>query len=125
MLITPAISGAPDPETLPPEVEARLIALDEAEETDNLELINKIEAHLWLDGPESPEGRVGGTLRELFLDMNGIALGMPDLEQEIEPASAYERVSMLSVPTLIVRGSLDFPHIQERCRYLFEQIRSI
>lgn len=122
VLISPAISGAPAPQTFSPEIEKLVDALDEAEEADDLARINEIEAHLWLDGPAGAAGRVGGELRELFLDMNGIALGMPELTKEIEPASAYECVSGLSLPTLVLWGDLDFPHVKERCKYLVETI---
>ncbi|MEO0827833.1 MAG: alpha/beta hydrolase [Cyanobacteria bacterium J06639_16] len=122
VLISPAISGAPVPEAFPSEIQALMAALDEADEADDLDQINAIEANLWLDGPTSPAGRVGGGLRELFLDMNGIALGMPELTQEIEPASAYEKLSNLSLSTLVIWGELDFPHIKECCRYIVESI---
>lgn len=122
ILIAPAISGAPSPEEIPAEIEAVLEKLEEAEEDDDLDRVNEVEAHLWLDGPTSEAGRVSGSLRELFLDMNGIALEMPELEQEIEPASAYERVSELTMPTLVLWGDLDFPHLKDRCRYLVESI---
>ncbi|MFK7804415.1 MAG: alpha/beta fold hydrolase [Anaerolineae bacterium] len=122
VLIAPAISGAVPPEEIPADIEALLEELEKAEEADDLEWVNKIEAHLWLDGPQSKAGRVSGPLRGLFLDMNGIALAMPELEKETEPASAYERVSQLTMPTLVLWGDLDFPHIQDRCRYLVESI---
>lgn len=118
VLIASAVSGAPAPTSLPPGVEALENELDEAEEAGDLQRVNEIEAQFWLDGPTSPAGRVAGGVRDLFLDMNGIALAMPDLEQEIEPASAYERLSDLSMPVLVLWGDLDFPHLQQRCRYL-------
>lgn len=122
VLIAPAVSGAPQPENFPPEAETLFTALDEADEAEDLVRINEIEANMWLDGPTSPAGRVGGEIRDLFLDMNGIALQMPDLEMEIEPISAYERVFDLVMPVLVIWGNLDFPHIKERCRYLVESI---
>jgi len=124
VVIAPAVSGAPAPETFTPDIQARIAALDEAEEANDLERVNAIEANLWLDGPSSPVGRVGGALRDLFLDMNGIALGMPDLMNEIEPAPAYERLAELSLPVLVIWGDLDFPHVKERCRYLVDTIPS-
>ena len=117
-LIAPAVSGAPKPESFPDEVGARLDALDEADEADDLEQVNKIEAQIWLDGALGKIGRIDGNLRELFLKMNGNALQMPEMTQEVEPASAYERVAELSQSTLIIWGDLDFPHVQERCRHL-------
>ncbi|NER79320.1 MAG: alpha/beta fold hydrolase [Leptolyngbya sp. SIO1D8] len=122
VLMSSAVSGASEPETFPPDIQARIDALDVADEADDLAQINEIEANLWLDGPSSPQGRVGAALRDLFLDMNGIALNMPDLDQEIEPPSAYERVSQLSLPTLVISGDLDFPHIKEHCHYLANTI---
>lgn len=125
VLIAPAVSGAPAVQTLPPAILALDKELEAAEEAGDIERINALEARAWLDGPTSPPGRVGGALRELFLDMNGIALRMPDLTLEIDSPSAYERVSALNVPALLLWGELDFPHVIERCRYLLEAIPSV
>lgn len=122
VLIAPAISGAPAPGAFSPEIEALLEALDEAEEAEDMERVNAIESNLWLDGPTSPNGRVSGTTRKLFLDMNRIALNAPDLNKEIEPPSAYDRLEGLSLPTLVINGDLDFPHIKERCQYIVDSI---
>ncbi|AFY53842.1 putative hydrolase or acyltransferase of alpha/beta superfamily [Rivularia sp. PCC 7116] len=122
VLISTAISGAPAPETFAPNIQARINTLKEAEETNDLARVNAIEANLWLDGATSQKGRVNSALRELFLDMNGIALGMPELTQEIEPNNAYERLSVLSLPVLVIWGELDFPHIKQRCQYIVDTI---
>ena len=121
-LIAPAVSGAPVPEVFPAAIQARLEALDEAEAANDLARINALEANLWLDGPTSPAGRVGGEARELFFEMNGAALRMPTLTQEIEPASAYTRLAALSLSVFVLWGDLDFPHVRERCRYLVDVI---
>lgn len=118
VLFAPAISDAPEPGVYPPEIQARLAALEAAEQADDVEQINAIEVNLWLDGPTSSVGRVGGATRDLLLDMNGIALQVPELTQGREPRSAYERLSSLLVPTLVIWGTLDFPYIKERCHYL-------
>lgn len=54
--------------------------------------------------------------------MNGIALGKPDLTKEIEPASAYTKLSGLFLPTYVMWGELDFPHVKTRCQYLVDNI---
>ena len=118
VLVVPAVSGAPAPSDIPTEIESILEELDKADEADDLERVNQIEAHLWLDGPTSPEGRVGGSVRDLFLDMNGIALRAPELTEEQEPPSAYERLADITVPTLLLWGDLDFPHVQARCHHI-------
>ncbi|MDJ0754547.1 MAG: alpha/beta hydrolase [Ardenticatenaceae bacterium] len=122
VLIATAISGAPPPETIPAEIEERLIELDEADTAGDLKRLNELEARLWLDGPTSVTGRVKGELRDLFLDMNGIALRLPELTQEIEPVSAYERLAEVQIPVLVIWGALDFPHLRERCQHLVEKI---
>lgn len=115
-LVAPAITGAPEPTAVPPE-EA---ALDEAWEraSGDLDAINEIEAHAWLDGPGSRRGRVGGDARALFLDMNGRALRAADPGAEREPAPAYERLGDISVPTCVLVGSLDLQHMQANARHL-------
>ena len=118
VLIAPAISGAPAPETFPDDIQVQLEALDEAEAANDLGRVNALEANLWLDGPTSPSGRVAGEVRDLFLDMNETALRAPALTQELESPAAYARVSELTSPVLVIWGELDFPHIKERCRRL-------
>jgi pimeloyl-ACP methyl ester carboxylesterase len=61
-------------------------------------------------------------VRELFLAMNDIALRAERRGTEGEPDPAYGRVREIAVPTLLVWGDLDFPHIAQRCRYLAVQM---
>jgi pimeloyl-ACP methyl ester carboxylesterase len=118
VLVGTAVTGAPATDAYPPGI-ARLMAdLDEAEEQSDVDRINAIEAHLWLDGPASAEGRVGGEARRLFLDMNGIALRHPPLTREQSCPSAWERVHTIAVPTQVIWGDQDFPHVQQRSRWL-------
>ncbi len=107
ILIAPAISGAPGPAEYSPRVQELDAATEAADEAGDLTEVNRLEAHLWLDGPESDEGRVGGDKRALFLDMNGRALQAPDPGEEAEPASAWDRLENLEVPTLMLVGDLD------------------
>jgi len=81
-----------------------------------------VEAHVWLDGPLAPEGRVRGPARELFFDMNGIALRAETRGTETPAPSAYARLAQLQVPTLVAWGDLDFPHLDERCAHLVAQV---
>jgi len=123
VLVGTSITGAEWPEQ-PEEIAMVEDALDYARERGDLELVNKIEAHLWLDGPLSKSGRVGGEARELFLDMNRIALNHPELTHE-EPADpAADIVSTLTTPTLLVVGDLDYPAIIERHDELSEELEN-
>lgn len=125
VLVAPAVSGAPAPSEMPAEIESLLEELDRADEAEDIERVNQIEAHLWLDGPTSQEGRVSGKARDLFLAMNGAALRVPELTQAQEPPSAYEQLKALTLPTLLLWGSLDFPHVQTRCRHLAETLPTV
>ena len=112
VLIGSAIRGAPypEPETGPTvQLTARLTA---AEEADDLDEVNRLEAWMWLDGPAAPEGRVAGPARELFLDMNGRALHAVDPGEQAELAPAWPRLHDIAVPTLIMIGRLDVEDVQ-------------
>jgi pimeloyl-ACP methyl ester carboxylesterase len=122
LLAAPAVSGAPAPATPAPAV-ARLYAqIEEAEARGEVDRVNALEAHLWLDGPEAPEGRVGGEARALFLAMNGAALRAPSPGTAREPPPALPRLGELRVPTRVVCGDLDLPHLQARCAELASRI---
>jgi pimeloyl-ACP methyl ester carboxylesterase len=113
ILISSAISGAPAT-PLPGDLQPLEDALEAAEEAGDLATVNAIEAHLWLDGPRSVAGRVGGAARDLFLAMNRIALAHGPLTREQEPAPAFERLPALRMPVLLMHGTLDFPHVVSR-----------
>lgn len=118
VLVAPAVSGAPPAPAFSAPIQAIVDELAAAEAAADLDRVNALEARLWLDGPLSPASRVTGAPRELFLAMNGVALRAPQLGVEEAPASAYDRLHEIRVPTLVIVGELDFPHLQERCRYL-------
>lgn len=118
VLVAPAISGAPEPAGYPPVIQALIDAGEAAERAQDLERLNAIEAHAWLDGPAEEEGRVQGSARALFLEMNGRALRAAPAGDEMGRIKAYERFGELQMPVLFVLGALDFPHINERSRHL-------
>lgn len=91
-----------------------VMAEEDAEERGDLDMLNKVQAHAWLDGPRSPNGRVWGAARELFLDMNAKALGHPPLTQEEPRPPAIDRLGAVTAPVLLIAGDLDFPYILQR-----------
>ena len=112
VLIAPAVSGAPEGslESLDPDTARIIQAIMAADEAGDLDAVNRHEAHLWLDGPSSPEGRVGGDARELALDMNAIALrsGAPE-DAGSNGVDAWSRLEEIRVPATIAWGELDEP----------------
>ena len=113
VLIGTAIRGAPYPESTEgptAELEALIEAADEAGDLDE---VNRLEAWMWLDGPGAEEGRVGGAVRELFLDMNGRELRAEDPGEQAEIPPAWPRLAEISVPTLVLIGRLDADDVKE------------
>jgi pimeloyl-ACP methyl ester carboxylesterase len=121
VLVAPAVSGAPQAELAGP---ARALddAIEATSDAGDLDTVNELEAHLWLDGPGSERGRVSGAARALFLSMNGIALRAADPGPCLEPPSAWERLQQVHAPTTVIWGELDLPHVQARCEHLVQRI---
>ena len=118
VLIAPGVRGAPELGELNATEKALTDAIDAAEAAGDLAEVNRLEAHVWLDGPAAPEGRVGGAARELFLDMNAVALAAPDAGDEADLPSAWDRLAEIGVPTLVIVGALDFDEEMATCTAL-------
>jgi len=112
VLIATAVSGAPEGslESLDPDTARLIRAIMAADEAGDLEAVNRHEMHLWLDGPSSPEGRVGGEVRELALAMNDVALrsGAPE-DAGASDVPAWSRLEEIRAPATIAWGELDEP----------------
>lgn len=115
VLIAPNVSGAPDP-VYPPDIAALMAQSRAIEASGDLDRVNAMKARVLLDGPRAPEGRVAGAARELFLEMNGRALRAPPVGADVDIKPFFHRLGEIAVPTLVVCGDLDFPHVQQRCR---------
>lgn len=118
VLIGTSITGAPWSATA--EEQAIEMAEEDAFERDDRDMLNRVQAHEWLDGPRAKSGRVGGAARELFLDMNGLALAKQTLTQEEERPDAWSRMEGVNTPTLLLVGDEDFSAIIDRHETLSE-----
>lgn len=114
VLVGAAVRGVPELVPDPPSVQALSDAIEVAEEAGDLYEVNRLEAHLWLDGPAAAEGRVAGEARDLFLDMNGIALAAADPGPQADAPSAWDRLGEIDVPALVLVGELDLPDVVAR-----------
>lgn len=126
VLIAPNVPGAPDM-SIAPDLQRLLTEQKHAIDAGDVDRVNTIKARLWLDGPAMPEGRVEGSPRTLLLDMNSIVLRSPPVGTDTDITRippAFSRLSEITVPTLLIWGDLDFPHIQDRCRVVADAILS-
>ena len=120
VLMGTSITGAPwDASDAERQLE---MAEEDAQERGDLDMLNKVQAHEWLDGPRAANGRVGGDVRTLFLDMNAMALGKPALTREERRPDAWERVDQINAPTLLVVGDEDFSCLIDRHDHLSEEM---
>ena len=60
VLIGSAVRGAPYPEITDPQTADLVARAETAEEAEDWDEVNRLEAWIWLDGPTAEEGRVGG-----------------------------------------------------------------
>lgn len=100
--------------------------IDEADEANDLELLNELEIQLWVDGKGRTAADLDPSMRNLVLEMNLIALKSDDsfwkLEDEIDPP-ALERLHELDMPVLLIYGDLDLPAILDRVNIIAEKTR--
>jgi pimeloyl-ACP methyl ester carboxylesterase len=125
VLVAPAVGGAPDEQHYPPDIQKMIEAVEAAEDVRDFELVNRLEAHMWLDGPRSAEGRVQGPARDLFFAMNSIPLKSPSPGKFAPATDSWDRLGEIAAPTLLLWGDRDFPHLQERCKQMRTRIRNL
>ena len=118
VLMGTSINGAPWSVTA--QESAIEMAEEDAWERGDIDLLNRVQAHEWLDGPRSQSGRVGGAVRELFLDMNAAVLSKPELTQEEPSPDAWNRIKSVAAPTLLIVGDEDFTALVDRHETLSE-----
>lgn len=114
VLISPSVGGAPEIE-LEPSTAHLAAAAETASAAGDLDTANRALAHIWLDGPAQPEGRVGGDVRRRFLATNMAALRMPPPGPLRETdAPAWERLDEVGVSTLVLTGQHDLVGCRRR-----------
>jgi pimeloyl-ACP methyl ester carboxylesterase len=123
VLMAPAVRGAPNIELDPAgPLAAFEAAMTAAEAQGDVDALIALDAHLWLDGPTAPEGRVAGEARSLFIDMDRRAELAADRGAEAELASAWDRLDEITVPTLVLAGRLDTEPLRMRGPELAQRI---
>jgi pimeloyl-ACP methyl ester carboxylesterase len=95
-----------------------------AGETKDVDLVNEAEMKLWLIGPGRTSNQVDQGLRDLFLQMNGIALKSDFASaptKKPEPP-AFGRLAEIKAPTLVIVGDEDLSEIRDTADLLVSKI---
>jgi pimeloyl-ACP methyl ester carboxylesterase len=112
VLIGTAVRGAPYPEIEKGPTAALNARIESAYAAGDVDEIGRLEAWMWLDGPRAQEGRVGGSVRELFHDMNGRALRAEHPGEQANLSPSWPRLGEITAPTLLMIGRLDAEDVQ-------------
>jgi pimeloyl-ACP methyl ester carboxylesterase len=123
VLLGSAISGAPEPEVLDPDMQRLEAVYEAAIAAGDLAEVNRLATWVWLDGPAQPEGRVGGPARQLALAMNEVILrnGVPE-DAGASGVDAWNRLDEVRVPVTIGCGDLDVPFLIDSNRELARRL---
>jgi pimeloyl-ACP methyl ester carboxylesterase len=99
-------------------------AIEEAENSGNLELLSELEVQVWVDAGRKAE-ELEPAMRKLVYEMNLIPLRVEEVlwegEKQLEPP-AIERLESIQKPTLLIYGDLDIPASLERVDILASRI---
>jgi 3-oxoadipate enol-lactonase len=110
--VAPGLSGLQ-----PPEEEATLFEpVEEAIKAGDLDRANDLEVHIWVDGPNRAPDQVDPAVREKVRVMNGDSFKRQDEWTDAKPVPleppAVGRLGEIHVPTLVIIGDEDVPHVQ-------------
>ncbi len=124
LLLSPAVSDSP--ETTYDETTERLLDSGErAFAAGDLDEVARLEAKIWLDGPEAAEGRVAGATRALALEMAVTALRSESGRERLERDSgvgAWDRLGELRIPVTVACGLLDVRGVIDQGRAIADRI---
>jgi len=120
-LVAPSVTGGPAPVLSEREL-AMDAAADAAMDAGDLAAANRALAALWLDGPSSAEGRVGGAARALFLDMDERMLRATPPGTALEAPAIWPHLEHISAPSELLWGDLDLGYFFPRCEAMVNRM---
>lgn len=123
------ISGVPGGFEMQGEPPSQLMEMLQAIEKNDLERVSELQISLWVDGIYRHPQQVDPEVRQRAVEMNRIAVengtwAKADA-QPVNPLNppAVGRLAEISVPTLIVAGSLDHPEILRAADLMANRIK--
>jgi pimeloyl-ACP methyl ester carboxylesterase len=107
---------------------AKFVDVEKAFEAGDLDLVSEIETQIWFDGTERTPEQVNQSMRKLVYEMNRQALAheVKQLGKRLPNAQmpAFNRLSNLQIPVLVIVGAHDTPYILAAADYMVERIPS-
>ena len=107
---------------------AKFAEVEKAFEAGDLDLVSELETQIWFDGTGRMPEQVNPSMRKLLYDMNRQALAheVKQLGKRLPNTQvlAFDRLSDLKIPVLIVVGEHDTPYILAAADYMIERIPS-
>jgi pimeloyl-ACP methyl ester carboxylesterase len=92
----------------------------------NLDMVAKLETHIWFDGIKRTPEQVNKKMRQLVYEMNlnGIMHDAKKLGKKLPNTKipAVERLQMLKIPILIIVGAYDTPYLLAAATYMVDKI---
>jgi pimeloyl-ACP methyl ester carboxylesterase len=108
---------------------AKFADAEKAFEAGDLDLVAEIETQIWFDGTGRIPEQVNQEMRKLLYEMNRQALAheVKQLGKRLPNAEtpAFDRLSNLRIPVLIIAGAHDTPYILAAADYMVERIPSV
>jgi 3-oxoadipate enol-lactonase len=121
IVVGSSASGGPAPSEAPHQWEEIVSSY----KAGDLERTSELEVQVWVDGPHRRPEQVDSSVRELVRAMNLIALRNEQNARGDErppERAAFERLGEIRVPTLIVVGDQDQPHVIASADLMAERI---
>lgn len=122
------VGSAPSGLELDVPTPAKFAEAEKAFEAGDLDLVCEIETQIWFDGAGRTPEQVNPSMRKLLYEMNHQALAheVKQLGKRLPNAQtpAFERLSDLKIPVLIIIGAHDTPYILAAADYMVERIPS-
>ena len=105
---------------------AKFAEAEKAFEAGDLDLVAEIETQIWFDGLDRTPERVNQAMRKLAYEMDRTALAHEARQlgkrQPNTETPAFDRLTDLNVPVLVIVGEHDTPYILAAADYMVEKI---
>jgi pimeloyl-ACP methyl ester carboxylesterase len=123
------VGSAPSGLELDVPAPAKFAEVEKAFEAGDLDLVSELETQVWFDGTGRTPEQVDQAMRKLLYEMNRQALAheMKQLGKRLPNTQvpAFDRLSALEIPVLIVIGEHDTPYILAAADYMIERVQSV